>query len=421
MSVRRVDPSRRAPLPVRAVGLISGTSMDGIDAAAVEIVEGVPLRAELRSYLTYPYPPPVQAALREVCGAGAGSALLACRLHMVLGALFAEAALAVISQAGWQPRQVTLIGSHGQTTVSDMTQGALAGYRAYSTLQLAHPAVIAERTGLTVVADFRARDIAAGGRGAPLVPLVDALLYARPGEAVALLNLGGIANLTLLPPATTLQNVVGFDTGPANLPLDALMRLSTGGAELYDHEGRHSARGTVETALLGRLRAHPFFQQTPPKATGSEEFGEDFVAALRAEYPHVARDDMLATLIALAAGAVAAGLRRWFPGGAIPAEVLASGGGTHNPALMAALARALAPIPLRRVEEAGGDADAKEAIAFAVLGYLTLRGRAGNIPSVTGAAHAAVLGSITPGRRGVDLLAAQRRADRGVYGCDDAS
>ena len=392
--------------PLRAIGLISGTSMDGIDAAAVEIADGVPLGVELRAFLTLPYPPEIRTALLAVCGDGAGSALLACRLGMVLGELFAEAARAAIARAGWQPHEVSLIGSHGQTTVSDMTDGTLAGFRAYSTLQLANPSVIAERTGITVVSDFRARDIAAGGRGAPLVPLADALLYARPGHARALVNLGGIANLTLLPSAHDPARVVGFDTGPANMPLDAVMRLTSGGAEPYDQDGLHAAHGRVDQALLRRLLAHPFIGQAPPKATGSEEFGDAFAAALLADYPAMSRDDLLATLAQAAAEAVADGLRRWFPGGEVPDEVLASGGGTHNQALMEALARAVAPIPLRTVEAAGGHADAKEAIAFAVLGYLTLRGRAGNLPSVTGAAHPALLGSITPGRLGLDLLAA---------------
>jgi anhydro-N-acetylmuramic acid kinase len=332
---------------------------------------------------------------------------------MVLGELFAQAALAVIGRAGWRTEEVSLIGSHGQTTVSDMTEDTMAGFRTYTTLQLAHPAVIAERTGITVVADFRARDIAAGGCGAPLVPLVDTLLYARPGHARALLNLGGIANLTLIPaknprgellraPDPTL--VIGFDTGPANMPLDTLMRLTSDGAQAFDPDGRHAAAGTVDGGLLEWLLAHPFLRRPPPRATGSEEFGEAFVQQLLAEHPHIGRDDLLATLVRFAALAVAGGLRRWFPGGETPEDVVASGGGTRNRTLMRELASALAPIPLRTIHEIGGQSDAKEAVAFAVLGYLTLRGRAGNLPSVTGAARPVPLGSVTPGRLGLDLL-----------------
>ncbi len=397
---------------VRAVGLISGTSMDGIDAAAVEINEqvagdtvGSTLAVTVRAALTLPYPPEIRAALIDLCRTGAGSALAACRLTMVLGEVFAQAAQEVISQAGWSARQVSLIGSHGQTTVSDMTESRLAGFRAYSTLQLANPAVIAERTGITVVADFRARDIASGGRGAPLVPLVDLLLYARPGHARALLNLGGIANLTLIPASNDPRLVIGFDTGPANMPLDALMAVTSGGVETFDRDGRNAAAGTVDREVLQRLLAHPFLQSPPPRATGSEEFGEAFVATLLAEYPYIRREDLLATLVHFTAESVADGLRRWFPHGETPEDVIASGGGTHNRTLMRALAGALAPIPLRTVDEVGGRSDAKEAVAFAVLGYLTLRGRAGNLPSVTGAAGPVPLGSITPGRLGYDVLA----------------
>jgi anhydro-N-acetylmuramic acid kinase len=401
--------SERDERPIRAVGLISGTSMDGIDAVAVEIDEGLSLRAAPRAYLLHPYPPEIRAALATVCRDEAGSALLACRLHMVLGEIFAEAAQAVIAQAGWLPEQVLVIGSHGQTTVSDMTEARLAGRRSYATQQLGHPAVIAERTGITVVADFRARDIAAGGRGAPLVSLLDALLFGAPGQARALLNLGGIANVTLLPADGDLSRVVGFDTGPANMPMDAVMRFSSDGREHYDVDGAIAASGSVDQALLQRLLLHPFVVAPPPKATGSEEFGEPFAADLLASYPDLSRADLLATLAQFAARATATAIRRWSPNGILPRDVLVSGGGVHNRTLMAALSQALAPIPLRPLAERGDLIDAKEAILFAILGYLTVRGRAGNVPSVTGALHPVPLGSITPGRLGLDLGSLPRR------------
>jgi anhydro-N-acetylmuramic acid kinase len=386
-----------------------------VDAAAVEIAEhkaagagATALTVAGRAWLTHPYPGEVREALRELCRGGAGSALAVCRLTMVLGEVFAQAAQQAMAQAGWLPEEVSVIGSHGQTTVSDMTDGRLAGFPAYSTLQLASPAVIAERTGVTVVADFRARDIAAGGRGAPLVPLVDVLLYTRPGHTRALLNLGGIANLTLIPASSNPARVIGFDTGPANMPLDTLMRLTSGGALTVDRDGRVAEAGKVNSDVLQRLLEHPFLHRAPPKATGSEEFGEGFVAGLLATYPRVRREDLMATLVRFAAIAVAEGLRLWAPGGEVPEEVLVSGGGTHNRALMRELAHALGPIPLRTIDEVGGQADAKEAMAFAVLGYLTLRGRAGNLPSVTGATGPVPLGSITPGRLGLDVLAGWR-------------
>jgi anhydro-N-acetylmuramic acid kinase len=392
--------------PVRAVGLISGTSMDGIDAAAVEIREGPPFQARLCAHRTDAYPDDVRSALVAACLDGAGSATASCRLNMVLGDLFAESAVAVIAQAGWKPEDVICIGSHGQTTVSDMSDSYLAGHRAYSTLQLASPAAIAERTGIAVVANFRARDIAAGGRGAPLVPMLDALLYALPGMARAILNLGGIANVTLIPATGDPDHIVGFDTGPANMPLDALVRQTSAGQERFDRDGELALRGQVHADALGWLLNHPFLAQTPPKATGSEDFGDAFVSALRNRYDGVPREDLLATLVRFAAQSVTDAIERWFPNREHPADVVVSGGGVRNHALMRDLTDALAPTPLVTIDAIGGNSDAKEAVAFAVLAYLTLRGRAGNLPSVTGAGRAVPLGCITPGRRSPDLLAA---------------
>ncbi|HEY8282825.1 MAG TPA: anhydro-N-acetylmuramic acid kinase [Chloroflexota bacterium] len=387
---------------IRAVGLISGTSMDGIDAAAVEMSEGSPLQVDLRASLSRPYPPEIRECLATLCRPGAGLALDACRATMVLGELFAEAALAVIKQAGWNPDQVHLIGSHGQTTVSDFGESSmLAGYRAFSTLQLGHPAVIAERTGITVVADFRARDIAAGGRGAPLAPMLDYLLYGVPGKARVLLNLGGIANVTFLPASGDPTAVIGFDTGPANMPLDLLVRRWSGGRDAYDRDGALAASGRVIEGLLARLRQHPFTLQPPPKATGSEDFGEAFIDQVQAWAPDASPADVLATLTQFTADTVDEAITRWFPGSDPLVDVVASGGGTHNPALMARLRAALAPTPLRTLDEVGGNVDAKEAILFAVLGYLTLHGHAGSLPSVTGAVRPVPLGSITPGRLGL--------------------
>ncbi len=386
----------------RAIGLISGTSMDGIDAAAVEITQNPRLQVMLRASSLTPYRAEIRDALAAVCRVGAGLALDACRLNMVLGELFAQAALRTIEEAGWRSEEVHFIGSHGQTTVSDLVDSSvLGGFRAFSTQQLGHPAVIAERTGITVVSDFRARDIAAGGRGAPLAPMLDFLLYSLPGRPRVLLNLGGIANVAFLPASGIAAEVVGFDTGPANMPMDLLVRRLTGGAETYDRGGRRAAHGNVHAALLDRLLAHPFILASPPKATGSENFGEAFVDDLIAQAPDVPIDDLLATLAQLTASSIADAVSRWFPGGATPADVVASGGGTHNAALMRRLTAALDPIPLRTLDEMGGHVDAKEAVLFAVLGYLTLRGTAGSLPSVTGAGHGVPLGSITPGRLGL--------------------
>ncbi len=393
---------------LRAVGLISGTSMDGVDAIAIEVEIGEPLRIVTHAFLTLPYPSLVRNELQALCHGADGSARAVCRMHMVVGEIFAQAAQTVLRHAGWSSDQVAVIGSHGQTTVSDMTDESLAGFRTYSTLQLGSPAVIAERTGITVISDFRARDIAAGGRGAPLAPMLDALLYMQPGISRALLNLGGIANITLLPASGRLDEVMGFDIGPANMPLDAVMRLTSGGTESYDHDGAYATSGRVDPILLKHLLAHPFVQQAPPKATGSEEFGDEFVAALLAQYTELPRNDVLATLIRFAATSVRDALRRWTPEGHMPTEVLVSGGGVHNLAFMDALADGLGPVPVRTVADGGNasidvHADAKEAALFALLAVLTMQGRPGNVPSATGAKHPVVLGAITPGKRTYDL------------------
>lgn len=393
---------RRNSAVTKAIGLISGTSMDGIDAAAVEISEAPSLRVALRASSATPYPSEIREALAALCQPD-GRAIEACRLHMILGELFADAALSTIEAAGWRPEEVDFIGSHGQTTVSDLVDSSmLAGFRAFSTQQLGHPAVIAERTGITVVADFRARDIAAGGRGAPLAPMLDYLLYALPNQPRVLLNLGGIANLTLLPASGDPTAVIGFDTGPANMPMDLAVRRLTGGAEPFDRAGARAARGKIDKALLARLLTHPFIHLPPPKATGSEDFGAAFVDELLADGGDRSPDDLLATLAQFTAQSVAEAVSRWYPGGAVPADVVASGGGTHNDSLMQRLADALAPLPLRTIDQLGGHVDAKEAVLFAVLGYLTLQGRPGNLPSVTGASRGVPLGSITSGRR--DLI-----------------
>ena len=394
----------------RLVGLISGTSMDGIDAAAIELTDP-PLLVELRAFLTVPYPPEVRARLLALCHGEEGRAIEAARLDMVLGTLFAEAALQAIEAAGWRPADVTAIGSHGQTTVSEMGEETIDGRRAYATLQIGNPAAIAEATGIVVASGFRGRDIAAGGRGAPLVPYVDYLLYRRPGRALALLNLGGIANLTLLPASGDPAAVLGFDCGPANMPLDAAVRLASDGARSYDRDGALAAAGVVDRVLLARLLAHPFLALPPPKATGSEAFGEPFVADLRREYPHLGLEDLLATLVEWAALSVADAVHRFAPAGDLPEAVLVGGGGLHNRTLLARLRAALDPIPLQPVDNAGGHADAKEAVAFAVLAYLTLRGRPGTLPSATGARHPVVLGNITPGAGDWDLLAASQADD----------
>jgi anhydro-N-acetylmuramic acid kinase len=367
------------------VGLISGTSADGIDAALVEI-EGAEetTRVRLLDFRTRP----IEPALRDrVLGLGEARVDELLRVHYRLGDEFAEAALGVIEPARRAGLDVHLVGSHGQTA-RHHPRSADPGGRA-ATLQVGEPAVIAERTGLPVIADFRPRDVAAGGEGAPLVPLVDWLLFRRQGATRGCLNLGGIANITVV--TERADGVRAFDLGPANMPLDLVVQAWTEGRETFDRDGARAGSGRVDPALVAELLQHPFLALPPPKSTGREAFGDVFVRPLLARYPG-READLLASLTRFVAEAVAAGVRRWVD--APLAEVLVSGGGARNASLMVALAETLAPVPVRSLAAEGIDPDAKEAIAFAVLANETLFGAPGNVPGATGAAGARVLGKI---------------------------
>ena len=349
---------------MRVCGLMSGTSFDGIDAAVADIeLEGDELGLTCVGELGAPYDDHLRAEIEAALPPAQTTMEAVCRLDTRIGQAFAELAAQAIARYGG----VELIVSHGQTVFHAAENG---------TLQLGQPAWIAERTGLPVVADLRARDVAAGGQGAPLVSLLDTLLLEGRRGRPAALNLGGIANLTVPP--------IAFDVGPANALLDAAARHFTG--RPYDEDGRLAAAGTVDDALLQRLLADPYYARGAPKTTGKEHFHAAYVA-----YTGSA-EDTLATLTALTARTVAEAARRHGV-----TEVIASGGGVRNPTLMAALREELAPAALLTSEELGLPAQAKEAYAFALLGFLTHHGIAGTLASATGARHASVLGAVTPG------------------------
>ncbi len=384
---------------MKVIGLMSGTSADGVDAALVDIRgSGHALRVRPVAFRRTPYPADLQ---RRILAASAdGSAADICHLNAVLGEWFARAALRVIRQAGLPAKHVRLIGSHGQTVQHRPTpvrEPGLGSIR--STLQIAEPAIIAERTGITTVADFRARDIAAGGQGAPLTPYVHYLLLRDARRSRLIVNLGGISNVTYLPARGNLASIRAFDTGPGNMLLDALVRRLTRGRRSMDHEGTLAARGTVDTGLLLALLAHPFFHQKPPKSTGREQFGDAFLlrllAASRAR--RRAPEDLLATCSVLTAIAVG-GARRWLTGEVD--ELIVGGGGARNRTLMADLAAVFHPTPVKTLEALGWDSKAFEAIAFAILAYQSIHESCANVPAVTGAAHPVVLGTLVPGKRG---------------------
>ena len=366
------------------VGLLSGTSADGTDAALCEISgAGEATRLKMRSYVMTPFSRPLRERIFRLAQADASEL---CDLDVLLGQAFADAAEAACDAAAMPMTAVDLIGSHGQTAVHHPRSGGLMG----ATLQIGEPAVIAERTGRPVISDFRVRDVAAGGEGAPLVPLVDHLLFRSPGRRRALQNIGGIANVSLL--GERLDDLVAFDNGPGNMALDAVARAASGGTDSFDVDGRRAARGQIDRDLLNELNRHPYLQQKPPKSTGRELFGKDFV------YPLLSRfekrlDDLLATLTRFSAEAIVRSYRDLCP--TLPDEVYVSGGGALNVTLMGHLGSLLAPIPLATTDALGVDPKAKEAVAFAVLANETLFGHPGNVPSVTGARGPRVLGKLS--------------------------
>lgn len=379
------------------IGLSSGTSVDGIDVAAADLVidrDTVVLTP--LGHLEVPFEPQLRAAVLGALPPAATTLDAVARIDTGLGHAFAAAALRGIDELAGGAAD--LVACHGQTLYH-----WVEGDHVHGTLQLGQPAWIAEATGLPVVSDLRARDVAAGGHGAPLASVLDVLLLgdraARAGGPVAALNLGGIANVTVVGP--TVNNTAGastaFDTGPANALLDAAVRAATG--EHRDTGGARALRGTVDEHALALLRAEPFYGLRPPKSTGKELFDPGYVDRVLGEHDVTDRlDDLAATLVELTATTVADALR---PYGV--REVLVSGGGARNPAVVAALRRHLAPARLGPVEDAGLPGDGKEALLFALLGFLTWHGVASTVPSCTGARTPTIAGRISPGAQPLRL------------------
>lgn len=373
---------------MRVIGLMSGTSYDAIDAAAADLtVDGDRLLLSPLGLITRGYDEALRDALGAALPPAATTLADVCRLDTRIGQAFASAAAEADRELC--DGRAELVASHGQTVYHWVEDGQVHG-----TLQIGQPAWIAERTGLPVVADFRPRDIAAGGQGAPLVSIVDRMwLRGRPG-APAALNLGGIANITA-PDGTA------FDTGPAGALIDAAVRELTRERLAYDLDGEMAARGTVDEGLLAVLLSEPYYALPAPKTTGKELFHLPYLRTALTGYEDLAPEDVVATLTRLTARTVADAVRA-----VAASEVIASGGGTRNPTLMAFLRAELGEkVPVRTSDELGLPSAAKEAYAFAVLGFLTAHGLPGTVPQSTGARHASVLGSITPGRAGVRVPA----------------
>ncbi len=374
------------------IGLMSGTLLDGIDAALVRFSGMKPQPTwRLEAFRSTPYTHAQRERIHDAMVAGDAAVL--CRLHADLGEWFAEAALELCRAAGVAAADIAAIGSHGQTLWHEPPTPTRRG----ATLQLGCAATIAERTGIPVISDFRSRDVAAGGQGAPLVPFADRLLFAADAPRV-LVNIGGMANLTRVPAAHVNEPLLAFDTGPGNALIDAAVQLATQGEATFDAAGARAARGHIDAGLLAELRADPFFAEAPPRSTGRERFGRPRVQSLVARVTpagDAAWCDLIATLTAFTAVTIADAVRRWIlPLGA--EQVIVSGGGARNPVLLAMLRAELQPLPVLEAQAVGIDADAKEAVAFAALAWAHLAGVPASVPEVTGARGARVLGSLTP-------------------------
>ena len=351
-------------------GIMSGTSLDGIDVAIVDIAGA---RVKTIAHKTTPWSAAVRARILAVSNTQCTTAAIS-RLNFELGELYAKAFVAVAAK-----HKVELIGCHGQTIF----------HEGVNTLQIGEASVIAERTGLPVISDFRTRDIAAGGQGAPLVPFTDYLLFRSPRINRVALNIGGIANITVLPAGAPERRVIAFDTGPGNMVIDQLIERFTNGRQRYDRDGAIAARGRIDTSILDSLLKDKYLARKPPKTAGREQYGVEFLEKLGSNVP---LEDLIATATAFTAVTIAQAIARFAPQ---TQEVIAAGGGVHNRQLMAQLA---AYLPLARIStthEFGVDPDAKEAIAFAILAYRAWRRKTGNLPSATGARKPVVLGKLT--------------------------
>ncbi len=367
------------------VGLMSGTSLDGIDAALVRFTGDEP-QVELVAFHFVPYATADRERLLQMIVRGSTRDLAL--LHVDLGARFADAVAGLIEKAA-PGKGIDFVAMHGQTVWHEPS---------VVSFQLGDPALLAERLGVQVISDFRARDVAAGGQGAPLVPIADALLFGRKDGPRALLNIGGMANVTWVPQHGATDGVIAFDTGPGMALIDGVVRCVEPGVD-FDEGGCLAALGQPVESVVEGVLTDPWFDQPPPKSTGRERFGEalalDVVDAVRSVRQNASANDCIATAVAITARSIVEQTGRWLPGG-WEGDVLVSGGGVRNEALVRALRVGMPDRSLQPFGSVFFDGDAKEAVAFALLGWLTLHGHAGNVPSATGAAGPRVLGRITP-------------------------
>jgi anhydro-N-acetylmuramic acid kinase len=388
---------------LRVAGLMSGTSADGVDVAIVDIRGR---KVDVLAFETFAYSAGMRRSILDLCRPETARVDEICHVNHVLGEVFAEAVVTLCDRSRIPLQSIDLIGSHGQTIWHNPQGPRHNGRVIRSTLQIGEPSRIAQRTGITTVADFRPRDMAAGGEGAPLVPYADSVLFSDRRLCRAVQNIGGIANVTFLPVCgktvcmahPTNNNVIAFDTGPGNMVIDGVMRILSDGKRHFDRGGAMAARGHVHEGLLNEMLRHPFLRRRPPKSTGREQFGQAYCEWLHSEAckRRLSSEDMLATATAFTASTIATAYRRFLP--RMPDEAILCGGGSHNATLVRMLQERLEGVRIRSTDDFGISVDAKEAVSFAILAYATIHGVPNNVPSVTGADEPVVLGKIVPGR-----------------------
>lgn len=378
----------------RVAGLMSGTSADGIDVAIVDIS---PASQRLVAYGAQDYPPAVRKAVLRLCDPQTSHVDDICHYNFLLGRLFALGLIKTCRQQHIPLETVDLIGSHGQTIYHIPAGRSYGRDKVRSTLQIGEPSVIAELTGITTVADFRPRDIAGGGQGAPLVPFTDYIIFRHKRYCRALQNIGGISNVTYLPASGDIEDTLAFDCGPGNMVIDMIVSIITKGRKKYDRNGSIARKGQIHKGLLRKALRNRFFNLQPPKTTGRELFGRTYSQTFYETGISLGLNDadIVATATALTAESIARSYRRFLP--KIPDQIILCGGGVKNRCLVEMLAKRLNDTKLMTTSDFGIDSDAKEAVSFAILAWSTIKGLANNVPSATGAARPVVLGKIIPG------------------------